>query len=113
MAVVPVAPIFPAGMNGLERRYAEALQARKERGEIASWWFEAMTLVLADGVRYTPDFLVQLPTGELELHETKGFMREAARVRLRVCARMYPFRVWLVEQKGGKRAAFTFTEVSR
>jgi len=43
-----------------------------------------------------------LPNGEVEFHETKGFMREAARVRLRVAAEMHPFRFLLVKRAGGE-----------
>ena len=32
-----------------------------------------------------------LAGGAVELHEVKGFWREAAKVRVKVCAELYPF----------------------
>lgn len=98
-ACAPVAPVpGTPKMNGMERKYALLLEARKRAGEVAGYWFEGATFRLGDSARYTPDFLVQLADGTMELHETKGFMREAARVRLQVCARMYPFPVKLIRR---------------
>jgi len=89
-------------MNKLEARWAQTLDARQKLGEVAWWRFEAVTLRLADACRYTPDFLVGLADGTLELHECKGFMRDDARVKMLVCAEMYPcFRVRLVRRPKG------------
>jgi hypothetical protein len=49
-----------------------------------------------------------LANGELELHETKGFMRDDAAVKLKVAAGMYPMRFYLVEKSG---PSFKLTEV--
>ena len=70
--------------------------------------FEAITLTLATGARYTPDFycysvskenLVSTPT----FYEAKGgFIREASLVRLKVAARQYPeFQFILAQKKNG------------
>jgi hypothetical protein len=67
------------------------LRARQLTGEIAWFAFEAVTLKLADDTRYTPDFAVMLTNGTIEMHEVKGFMRDDARVKLRVAARLFPF----------------------
>lgn len=91
-----------AGMNKLEAAYAQHLEGLRARGEIAEWRYESTKLRLADGAWYTPDFRVVLPNGEVEFHETKGFMREAARVRLRVAAELHPFRFLLVKRAGGE-----------
>ena len=48
---------------------------------------------------FAPDFLVQLADGTLELHEVKGFHREAGIVRLKVAADMFPFACKLVEAR--------------
>lgn len=90
-----------SGMNKLEAAYGEHLERRRAAGEIAEWRYESTKLRLADGAWYTPDFRVVLPNGEVEFHETKGFMREAARVRLRVAAELHPFRFLLVKRAGG------------
>lgn len=89
-------------MNGLERSYSELLDVHKAAGRVLAWWYERVTFKLADDTRFTPDFMVLAADGVLELHETKGFMRDDARVKLKVCAEMFPFRVKLVKKvKGG------------
>ena len=83
-------------MNGAERRYAETVLApRQAAGELDGWFFEAVTLKLAPNARYTPDFMVVLDSGEIEFHEVKGWMEEAAFVRIKVAAEKFPFRFWL------------------
>jgi len=79
-------------MNGLEASYAEHLTALQLRGEILWWMFEGLSFRLTDGTWYTPDFVVQLPDGTVELHETKGAWREAARLRIKIAADRFPFR---------------------
>lgn len=89
-------------MNKTEGRYALWLRMLRDRGAIESFQFEAVSLRLADGARYTPDFFVVRPTGEIECHEVKGFWREAARVRIKVAADKFPFRFIAVKEgKGG------------
>jgi hypothetical protein len=82
-------------MNKTEERYAQHLLIAQRVGSVVWWGFEAVTLRLADQTRYTPDFAVLVPTENgfvrCEAHETKGFMREAARVRIRVAAAQYPW----------------------
>lgn len=80
-------------MNGLEAAYArEVLEPLKLAGEVADYWFERLTFKLADDCRYTPDFVVQLAGGEIECHEVKGtFIRDDAKVKLKVAATMFPF----------------------
>lgn len=90
------APSGPKFKSKAEARYAQLLESQKRDGLILDWRYEAVTLRLADGVRYTPDFLVRLPHGRMRLVEVKGHMREAARVRLRVAAEMYPDFTWLL-----------------
>lgn len=81
-----------AGMNTLEARYAAYLDVGLREGRVLQWDFEAIKLRLADGAWYTPDFRVILPDGTEEYHETKGFWREAARVRLKVAAELHPYK---------------------
>jgi hypothetical protein len=79
-------------MNATERRYSEVLDARVHVGQVAEWWYEALTLKLAHDTRYTPDFMVVLADGSIECHEVKGgFYREDAQVKVKVAARMFPF----------------------
>jgi len=83
-------------MNKTEAAYAAALELRLRAGEIISYRFEGVKLRLGEGAWYTADFFVQASDDVLELHEIKGFMREAAAVRIKVAADVYPFRFFLV-----------------
>ena len=90
-------------MNKLEAAYGMLLEAQKRREEIVDWLYEPISLHLAKGSQYTPDFMVVMNDGEVQFHETKGFMREAAFVRLKVAAaKFWHFRFFLVKSgKGG------------
>ena len=101
------------GMNKLEARYAARLEAMRLAGEIAAWRYESLKLRLADKTWYTPDFEVLLNDGGLELHETKGYWQDDARVKIKVAAEAYPeivFRVvrevrkqWVIEEVSNGR----------
>ena len=99
-------PPRPERMNKTEAAYAQVLEARRRRGDVREYHYEAQTMKLADDTRYTPDFLVVLASGHVELHEVKGYWRDDAKVKAKVCARMYPYPVrvarlvkgaWIVE----------------
>ena len=86
------------GMNKLEAEYAQLLGLLKHGGDILDWRYEPIKLRLAHKTFYTPDFLVIQPDG-FEFHETKGFMRDDAAVKLKVAAQLYPwFRFVLVKK---------------
>ncbi len=88
-------------MNKTEAAYSLVLESRKRSGEIVQWWFERWTFKLADDVRYTPDFIVMNADGTLSGFEVKGsFMRDDARVKLRVFAEQFPIPISLVKRKG-------------
>lgn len=78
-------------MNKLESAYAQRLELERHAGLWQWWAFEPITLRLAADARYTPDFGLIDVNGDLVLHETKGFWREAALVRIKVAAELYPF----------------------
>lgn len=64
---------------------------------------QAITLRLANGCRYTPDFATMLADGSLSFWEVKGFMRDDAAVKLKVAAAQFPaWAFWLVWRKGGQ-----------
>ncbi len=98
-------------MNQLETDYYnEILLPAEQCGKILWIKYEAIKLLLAlplpgkkgeKGVWYTPDFAVMWDDGRLEIHETKGHMREAGRVRLRIAAATYPFRFFLIYGPSG------------
>ena len=96
----------PGEMNRLETDWAAILEARRIAGEIVKWWYEPVSMRLAaKGAWYKPDFMVIDSDGFVEFHETKGFMREAANVRLKVVADLYPhflFRlIYRIPKKAG------------
>jgi hypothetical protein len=91
---------IPGEMNKTEAAYAnEILEIRKRAGEIIEYWFETVTLKLANGVRYTPDFFVRLKSNEYEFHEVKGFWRDDARVKIKVAAGLFPFQFFAVQRQ--------------
>jgi len=78
------------GVNKLEQKYAEHLQKLKLIGEIRNWNAQPTKLILAYRTTYTPDFRVLMNDDSIEYHETKGFMRDDAAVKLKVAAMLYP-----------------------
>lgn len=104
-----------AGMNRTEKRRAIELEALKRSGQIADWWYERLTLKLADDTRYTPDFLILHTDGTLELDETKGgFIREDAHVKIKVAASLYPFRFTMHKEvkRGAPWTVLDFTHAA-
>lgn len=87
-------------MNKLEAAYAQTLELLKRAGEIQAWWYEPVKLRLAGKTFFTPDFMVVNKAGEIWFHETKGFMRDDAAVKIKVAAEMYPFGFTVVRKKG-------------
>ena len=82
----------PDGMNGLERDWAQVLEARRVAGEVLWWRFQPWALNLGGGAKFRPDFGALLaPDGEITCFEVKGFWREAARVRIKIAASIHPF----------------------
>lgn len=120
IAIAKAAVALPAGvkargklrereMNRLEVAYAADLERRRLVRAIAWWAFEAIKLRLADNTFYTPDFVVMGVGGELEIHETKGFWEEDARIKIKVAAEQFPFR-FLGITRASKRAGGGWAE---
>ena len=66
-------PRLKAGeLSQVETRYESHLQLLKITGKIQDYWPHKFTWRLANGTHYRADFLVLLPDGHLEIHETKG-----------------------------------------
>ena len=89
-------------MNKTEAEYANLLESLKQVGKVAWYKFEGIKLRLADDTFYTPDFAVMLSTGEMELHEVKGFWRDDAKVKIKVAADMYPMQFIAVKRQAKK-----------
>ena len=79
-------------MNGLELDWSLYLERRKISGEILDWKYEAIKLRIAFGNKpawFLCDFWIVNADGSQEAHETKGFWRESARLRIKVAAGVY------------------------
>lgn len=89
-------------MNKTEAEYAIALERRKIAGEVAWYKFEGIKFRLADNTFYTPDFLVMLQDGQMQVHEVKGFWTDDARVKIKVAADLYPFQFYAIKANAKK-----------
>lgn len=91
-------------LNNTEEAYRAHLEVRRMAGEIVWYQFEPFRLTLAERTTYAPDFLVQLASGHLEVHEVKGVWMDDARVKIKVAARMFPVFKFIAVKKvaGGK-----------
>jgi hypothetical protein len=99
----------PRKMNKTEAAYAQHLNALKLAGDVLWFEFEGIKLRLADDTQYTADFFVLTRDGVLEVHETKGFWRDDARVKIKVAAEKYPFRFFGItkDKTGWAREEFS------
>lgn len=89
-------------MNKTEAVYANYLEMLKQSGEVIWWEFEPMNLKLAEKCFYRVDFLVMTKTGQLEVHEVKGFWTDDALVKIKTAAAKFPFRFISVRLKKGE-----------
>ena len=95
-------------MNATEARYAGYLEELKRTGQVAAWAYEAVKLRLADRTFYTPDFLVVMADGGMELHEVKGHWEDDARVKIKVAARLFPWFCFRAVQWNSKAKKWAF-----
>jgi len=88
-------------MNKGEAAYASFLEIQLRAGHIREYKYEGLTVKLADDCRFTADFFVVNGEDEVELHEVKPaskgkyFAREDAKIKLKICAAQFPFRVFV------------------
>lgn len=82
--------IAPQYRSELERERAEYLELHRAAGEILAWWYEPCQLQIGGGAKYKPDFLVFNRDLSLDFEETKGFWREAHRIRIKAAAAQFP-----------------------
>lgn len=103
------APPRARSMNKEERAYAAHLAQLQAIGEIAAYRYELLKVRLADNTFYTPDFMVTMPDGVIEMHEVKAYWEKAgkvgitddAAVKIKVAAEITPFRYCLVYRRSG------------
>lgn len=78
----------------MERNYARYLNLLQDNGQIKGWRYEPTTFwfrgIQRGTVSYKPDFEVTMPDGSVEFHETKGWLDDKSRVKLRRMAKYHP-----------------------
>jgi hypothetical protein len=89
-------------MNKTEAAYGAYLEGLKYAGEVAWYMFEGIKFRLAGSTYLTPDFVVMLSSGEIQIHEVKGWMQDDAAVKIKVCAESFPFRFFVIRAKPQK-----------
>lgn len=87
-----IKPARAKKQNKTELRFeSEILQPLLQSGEMLWYDFEKITLKLADGVRYTPDYMAVLWCGTIVLYEIKGGkIWDDARVKFLVAREEFP-----------------------
>lgn len=99
-------------MNKLETAYSQLLDNWMMSGKILWYKFEGMKFRLADNTFFTPDFCVMMADSSMELHECKGYMMDDANVKLKLCASLFPFPVFIIRANAKKDGGgFSKTEV--
>ena len=95
---------MPGVLNGLESSFAALLQERLNKGEILYYGYEKVAFKLAKKTTWTPDFMVIEADGEVVFMEVKGgWFTDAARVKTKVTASMFPhFKFVLCRKKAGQ-----------
>lgn len=92
-------PIFK---SKLEQAFAGYLHGLLLAGDILQYRYEPLRFNLAPNTTITPDFQIKLKDGTYEFLEVKGWAREDAIAKLKICARLYPeWRFVLVQRKRG------------
>lgn len=107
------------GMNATEAAFAAHLEQRCKRNEFLAYGFQQRSLPIPNGtVLYTPDFVVQEVDLSVTYYEVKGSKRtkptkrfplgnvvpivtEAARLRIKVAAALYPDRRFVMVWPNG------------
>ena len=91
-------------MNKSEAAYDQYLDALYKSGRIAYYKFEAVTLKLGDDCRFSPDFMVLDPQGQVEFRDVKAawgngkpHIEDDAKAKMAVSASsLFPFFVFKV-----------------
>ena len=96
---------IPGQMNRTEELYAGELAVLKQTGEVVDWWFESITLKLADNTRYTPDFGVLYADGVFEFVDVKGAgpIDPKSLVKIKCAAEKFPLFKFVIEKRRTKK----------
>jgi len=79
-----------AKLNKTEAAFLEWSKANYRIGDPV-FYAQEITLQLANGLRYTPDFVMNRKVGYVAAFEVKGFMRDDAAAKLKMAASKYPW----------------------
>lgn len=86
-------------MNQTERRFMLLLEDALHAGRIVHWDFEAITFVLGEQCRYTPDFRAIDAEGVTTFYEIKGaHIRDDGKVKYRAACDKEPWFRWSMRQ---------------
>lgn len=95
----PSAPLpKPEYKSKTEALRAQALDLDQRAGIIKSWRYEAVTLKLPGGTRYTPDFLIEQNDGCVSFEEVKGrgqssfYSRPVGKMKVGIAAAVFPWK---------------------
>jgi hypothetical protein len=108
-----------AGLNKTEQAFYDYLKTREDPGVPRTVLPpQSVTLRIANGCRYTPDFVVayhhstDIPSVDLVAYEVKGFMRDDAAVKIKVAATAFPWITFhLVAKLPGGGGGWSISEV--
>ena len=94
-------------LNKTESAYLDELRSNPEYIAVH---VQAITLVLGDDCRYTPDFITLDRNGACKAHEVKVFWRDDARVKIKVAARTYRWISFVAIQK--KKTEWIYEDIN-
>ncbi len=87
----------------LEYRWSVWLQLQKEQGLISDWWYEDEESLLVLETKYfknrklyLPDFVVEMPDGNYEYYETKGYFPPKDYTKIKLAAEQYDNPITLI-----------------
>ena len=102
-------PKTPGVMNATEKRFeANVLKPMLWSEEIVDYQYEPAKWRFGTDFKatYTPDFMVQMADGTIEMIDVKGSggWEQHTRVKIKACAEKYPAFSWVgfTEQRGSK-----------
>jgi hypothetical protein len=107
---------LPGSMNQFELDYSLLLEEAirqplfigpKSQGAppapLESYCFESFRLRLAIKTWWLPDFMVVTSDGLIEFHEVKGIWQDAARIKIKTAAELYPQFLFIAITKEPKK----------
>lgn len=96
-------------LNSTERKFlAQHIEPLMLAGDAVAWWYEKWTWALTEctpgglrGIRYTPDFVVLMASGDLVVYEVKGTSnaRRQDLNRTKLFADLFPLRCFVATEK--------------